>query len=133
MKYFTIQELTASETARQLGIDNTPPPATIVALTMLTEQVLDPLREAWGSPIKVNSGYRCKRLNTAVHGAPCSQHLRGEAADITVGAPASNRLLLKLLRQLNLPVDQVIDEHGCQWLHVSHTSRRANRCQWLTR
>ena len=120
MKYFTIRELIRSETARRLGIDNTPPASAITALRALVANVLDPLREAWGGPIRVNSGYRCPELNKAVGGTPSSQHQRGEAADITVGSRSGNRRLLALIKRLELPVDQCIDEKGCRWIHVSH-------------
>ena len=124
MKYFTIRELTRSNTARRLGINNTPPPSAVTALHALVDDVLDPLREAWGGPIRVNSGYRCPELNQAVGGTPGSQHQRGEAADITVGSRSGNRRLLALIRRLDLPVDQCIDEKDCRWIHVSH--RRGN-------
>ena len=120
MKHFTIKELCRSATAERLGIDNTPPRSAVTALHELVDHVLDPLREAWGGPIHVNSGYRCPELNRAVGGTPYSQHQRGEAADITVGTPARNRRLLALIKRLNLPVDQCIDEKGCRWIHVSH-------------
>jgi hypothetical protein len=68
----------------------------------------------------VNSGYRCPELNRMVGGTPTSQHQRGEAADITVGSRAANRRLLALIKRLDLPVDQCIDEKGCRWIHVSH-------------
>ena len=127
MKYFTIKELTRSATARCLGIDNTPPPSAVKALHELVDHVLDPLREAWGGPIRVNSGYRCPELNEAVGGTPGSQHLRGEAADITVGSRSANRRLLALIKRLDLPVDQCIDEKGCRWIHVSHRAGRNRR------
>ena len=127
MKYFTIKELTRSDTARWLGIDNTPPPSAVRALHELVDHVLDPLREAWGGPIRVNSGYRCPELNQAVGGTPGSQHQHGEAADITVGSRSGNRRLLELIKRLNLPVDQCIDEKGCRWIHVSHRSGRNRR------
>ena len=127
MKYFTIKELTRSATARCLGIDNTPPASVVKALHELVDHVLDPLREAWGGPIRVNSGYRCPELNEAVGGTPGSQHLRGEAADITVGSRSANRRLLALIKRLNLPVDQCIDEKGCRWIHVSHHTGRNRR------
>ena len=130
MKYFTIKELTRSDTARWLGIDNTPPPSAVRALHELVDHVLDPLREAWGGPIRVNSGYRCPELNQAVGGTPGSQHQRGEAADITVGSRSGNRRLLELIKRLNLPVDQCIDEKGCSWIHVSHRSGR-NRHMYM--
>ena len=127
MKYFTIAELCRSATARRSGIDNTPPASAVKALTVLVDEVLDPLREAWGGPIRVNSGYRCPELNEAVGGTPTSQHQRGEAADITVGSRSANRRLLALIKRLDLPVDQCIDEKGCRWIHVSHRKGRNRR------
>ena len=127
MKYFTIKELTRSDTARWLGIDNTPPPSAVRALHELVDHVLDPLREAWGGPIRVNSGYRCPELNKIVGGTPYSQHQRGEAADITVGSQSRNRRLLALIKRLELPVDQCIDEKGCRWIHVSHRTGHNRR------
>ena len=127
MRHFTIAELTRSATARRLGIDNTPPASAVRALTALVDDVLDPLRDAWGGPIRVNSGYRCPELNRAVGGTPSSQHQQGEAADITVGSRSGNRRLLALIKRLNLPVDQCIDEKGCRWIHVSHRRARNRR------
>lgn len=127
MKHFTIKELCRSATAERLGIDNTPPRSAVTALHELVDHVLDPLREAWGGPIHVNSGYRCPELNRLVGGTTYSQHQRGEAADITVGTPARNRRLLALIKRLNLPVDQCIDEKGCHWIHVSHRAGRNRR------
>ena len=130
MRHFTLQELTRSATAQRLGIYNTPPASAVKALHELVDKVLDPLREAWGGPIRVNSGYRCPELNRLVGGTPTSQHQRGEAADITVGSRAANRRLLALIKRLDLPVDQCIDEKGCLWIHVSHRTGR-NRRQFL--
>ncbi len=127
MRHFSIQELTHSTVAARLGIDNTPPASAIAALHALVDHVLDPLRQAWGRPIHVNSGYRCPELNTMVGGAPGSQHLRGEAADITAGSQSDNRRLLALIKRLDLPVDQCIDEKGCRWIHVSHHSGHNRR------
>ena len=123
MKYFTIAELTRSTTAQLRGIDNTPSQQVIDNLTALVENVLDPLRQAWGAPIHVNSGYRCPALNKAVGGVPASQHMLGQAADITAGLRAKNQSLYRLLRQLNLPVDQAINEHDFRWLHASYGPR----------
>ena len=127
MKYFTIKELTRSMTATRYGIDNTPPASAVKALHDLVDNVLDPLRKAWGGPIRVNSGYRWPELNKLVGGTPTSQHQRGEAADITVGSRSANRRLLALIKRLNLPVDQCIDEKGCRWIHVSHRRGRNRR------
>ena len=127
MRHFTIKELCRSATAQRLGIDNTPPASAVKALHELVDHVLDPLREAWGGPIHVNSGYRCHELNRLVGGTPYSQHQRGEAADITVGSPTRNRRLLALIKRLDLPVDQCIDEKGCRWIHVSHRAGHNRR------
>ena len=121
MKHFTLNELTRSATARRLGIDNTPTRQVAANLKQLVANILDPLREAYGAPIYVNSGYRCPALNRAVGGSASSQHLTGEAADITAGSKAGNRRLYELLR--NLPVDQAINEHDFAWLHVSYGPR----------
>ncbi len=121
MKHFTLDELTRSATARRLGIDNTPTRQAAANLKQLVANILDPLREAYGAPIYVNSGYRCPVLNRAVGGSASSQHLTGEAADITAGSKAGNRRLYELLR--NLPVDQAINEHDFAWLHVSYGPR----------
>lgn len=81
-KYFNIEELTYSLTAQKLGIDNTPSEEAVKNLEHLVWNVLDPLRERWGSAIIVNSGYRCEALNRAVGGAKASYHRLGMAADI---------------------------------------------------
>ena len=84
MTYFTINELIASDTAKVKGIDNSPTTEVRANLVALIETLLDPLREAWKSPIKVTSGYRCPELNRAkeVRGSATSAHLYGYAADI---------------------------------------------------
>lgn len=81
----------------------------------LTENVLQPLRDAWGKPLKVNSGYRCKALNAAVGGVPTSQHVKGEAADIATGDPVK---LARLAVKLRLPFDQMILYPS--FVHFSH-------------
>ena len=130
MKHFTLTELTRSATARRLGIDNTPPQEAVTALAQLVDNVLDPLREAWGAPLYVTSGYRCPALNRAVGGVPHSQHILGQAADVTTGTIDGNRRLWQLLQSLKLPVDQVINEQGYRWLHISHGPR--NRCHYFS-
>ena len=82
MRHFKIEEFTYSITAQHLGIDNTPSKEAVTNLERLVNRVLDPLREAWGSPIIVTSGYRCEELNKRVGGVKTSYHLRGMAADI---------------------------------------------------
>lgn len=125
MKYFTLQELTESATAKRLKIDNRPSIEAEQALIYLVETVLDPARRLLGNPIKVNSGYRSLALNKAVRGAPNSQHMKGEAADITC---SDNSRLFEILK--SLPFDQLIWEKGGKWIHVS-VKRAGNRKQIL--
>ena len=122
-------ELTRSAEAVRRGIDNVPPPEVKVRLSALITRLLDPVRELWGGPITVNSGFRCPVLNKAVGGVPSSQHVRGEAADITVGSPEENRRLFELIRTSGLDFDQLIDERNYAWLHLSYSTR--NRKQVL--
>ena len=95
MKYFTLNELTYSSTAKQKGINNTPNTTIKANLINLVDNILDPLREAYGKPIIVTSGYRCTELNKAVKGASNSQHVKGEAADIRTQSdkPEDNKRL----------------------------------------
>ncbi|WP_304709087.1 D-Ala-D-Ala carboxypeptidase family metallohydrolase [uncultured Rikenella sp.] len=134
MKHFTIAELCTSETARARRIDNTPPSGVTLALTALIEKLLDPIREAWGGPISVNSGYRCPKLNAAVGGVSTSQHLRGEAADISVGTPADNCRLFDRIAEMQkagaIVFDQLIDESNYRWIHISYRAG-TNRNQIL--
>lgn len=125
MKYFTIEELCKSRTAARKKIDNTPTEAVKKRLTLLIELILDPLREAYGAPIVVDSGYRCPKLNKAVGGSSTSQHKTGEAADIRTvkDTPEENKKLYDLIKKLNLPFDQLIDEYNLNWVHVSYSPR----------
>lgn len=125
MKYFTLAELTKSATAKRKGIDNTPNEKVKQNLNLLVEKILDPLREAWGGPIIVTSGYRCGKLNKAVGGAKGSQHMLGQAADICTLSDTSiaNKLLFDKIKELKLPYDQLIDEHNYNWIHVSYGPR----------
>lgn len=134
MTYFTIEELCASDTARRRGIDNTPDAAKRQKLQTLIEQLLDPIRAVWGGPIAVNSGYRSPKLNAAVGGVSTSQHLKGEAADISVGSPADNKRLFDKITEMQgagkIAFDQLIDESSYKWIHISYRAG-SNRNQIL--
>ena len=121
MKYFTIKELCKSSTATQKGIDNTPNSEIICNLEQLVDNILDPLREKYGKPITINSGYRCETLNKAVGGSKTSQHKFGLAADITAGSKSENKKLFDLAQKLKLPFDQLIDEQNFSWVHISYS------------
>ena len=131
MKYFTLRELTKSETAIRHGIVNSPDKRTQRNLEKLVEFILDPLREAYGKPIVVTSGYRCEKLNRILVGVKTSQHVTGEAVDIrsAYDSPEENKKIFDLIKDLNLPFDQLINEYGYDWIHVSYS--KLNRRQIL--
>lgn len=142
MKYFNLSELVKSATAERLAIDNTPPRAAQRMLTILVEQLLDPIRRRYGAPIIVTSGYRCPALNTAVGGVANSHHIVGCAADIVGKTPsndsqcehqrtegvcrvgASNlalfHLIVQMQREGTIRFTQLIAEEGYRWLHISY-------------
>lgn len=132
MTYFSIEELCHSDTATARQIDNTPAPAVRQKLQTLIDELLDPLRRAWGQPIRVSSGYRCPELNRAVGGVANSQHQTGEAADLTTGTAAQNRQLFARIIEMQqsgrIDFDQLIWERGSaagpDWIHLSY--RRGN-------
>lgn len=124
MNRFTFDEMTASDKARELHIDNTPPAWARQNIVALVQNILDPLREAWGKPIYVTSGYRCPRLNAAVGGVANSNHMKGLAADIRATGKyqidrEGNRRLYDLARSLRLPVKELLWEKGGSWIHIS--------------
>ena len=122
--YFTIPELCASATALREGIDNRPTESAFHLLHVLVDQLLDPIRKAWGAPIMVTSGYRCPRLNELVGGVTHSHHILGCAADIITGNKADHRRLFNLIRQMKdegrIRFTQLIWEGDGRWIHVSY-------------
>ena len=130
-EHFSLEEMTRSGVALSRGIDNTPSPEAVENLRLLCLNVLEPVRRRFGA-VRVTSGYRCPELNKAVGGAPLSQHLRGEAADIHIADMEVGRKIYDFVRQ-NTDFDQMLFErrqsNGCRWLHLSYTTRRPNRRQ----
>ena len=133
MKYFTISEMLYSPTAVKRGIWNGCDRDKENNLVALVDNVLDPAREKYGKAIHVSSGYRCQQLNTLIHGALESQHLKGEAADIFTDAGPQGNLELAKLIIASGKFDQVILENvpGTslmpQWVHVSWKRYGTNR------
>ena len=126
-KNFSYREFEESPTAKAKGIHN------VIdtfekrdALRSLVLEVLQPLRDAWGKPLHVNSGYRCPELNALVGGVPTSQHVKGEAADIATDTPAE---LARLAMKLGLPFDQMILYPT--FVHFSHRLNGGQRGQIL--
>ena len=130
MKYFTIEELTRSATATTRGIDNTPTPEIKANLERLVDKVLDGLREIYGKPITVNSGYRCPELNKAVGGSKTSDHMNGFSVDITASCKKENAILFQIIKN-NFDFDQLIWEKGNSeypdWVHVSYNPNRLRK------
>jgi len=128
---FTIDELCYSATAEKLGIENEPNDQQIEALKELTVNILQPIRDFFGYPLKINSGFRCSELNKAVKGAPTSYHLatRGiAAADID-----SNHVPLAVIFNYiknNLDFQELIwekgDKYNPDWVHVAFNSKGKN-------
>ena len=118
--YFTIDELCKSETAKKYGIDNTPNPIITSHLQQLIT-FLNPLREAWGSAIKVTSGYRCKKLNSFVGGSKTSSHLIGYGVDLIPTNGKMNEFKKFIVDYMkNKMFDQcIIEKSGkTEWIHI---------------
>ena len=121
-EHFKLAEFERSDVAQALQIDNRVPAELIPSLRTLCREVLEPLRQHVGKPIRINSGYRCPALNGSVQvrGQANSQHLKGEAADIRLDSVAEGRDWFKWLMD-NTNVDQLIWERkgSTCWIHVS--------------
>lgn len=135
-KNFTLSELIYSDTALSKGIKNIPSEAEYANMKALCENVLQPLRDALGKPVKINSCYRSALLNEAVGGVKTSQHCKGQAADIKVNG-MNNYALATYIRD-NFNFDQLILEYSDGpnytngWVHVSWNNATNNRKQCLT-
>ena len=126
-KHFTWAEFTKSDTAKRLHINNAITSWEVRDnIKALVEDVLQPLRDAWGGPLFINSGYRCLELNKAVGGVPTSQHVLGQAADVGCSDPFA---LAKLAKRMNLPFDQMIIYPS--FVHFSYKKDGENRCKVL--
>ena len=124
MKYFSITELTQSATAKRLGIDNTPSDDIKKNLTLFINTVLDPIREDWGGPIIISSGYRCPELNARVGGAKTSGHQYGYCADLQVKGGMKKirelaNFIFEWMKDHKMKFDELLWEHsgGVTWLH----------------
>lgn len=139
MKYFSIGELSQSDTADKMGIPNHPNTMQKMNMEKLIVNVLDPIRSLYGKPIYVNSGFRSESLNKAVGGAKNSQHMFGQAADITAGSREENKklwdIVMFLFQEGDIDFDQCINEKpdkdgNPSWIHISYNEDN-NRGQIL--
>jgi zinc D-Ala-D-Ala carboxypeptidase len=123
---FALSEFIVSDTAARMGIDNTPPAAVLATLRNVLIPAMEDVRTRLGVPVVIKSGYRCPELNSAVHGAPASDHLTGHAADFVAPGFGSPREVAKFLvdQMPQFVFDQLIHEGG--WVHVSFSPHRRN-------
>ena len=133
-KNLSLKEATKSNTATRLGIKNEPEQWEINNLRAVAENIFQPVRDHFGVPIGVSSGYRCKELNTAIGGSKYSQHMIGEALDIDadIYGKVTNAEIFNYIKN-NLDWDQMIWEFGDDeepnWVHVSYKEAGTNRKQ----
>lgn len=134
-KYFALKELCSSDVATKKRIDNFPSWVVVEHLKELTEKILEPLRVAWGSGIKVNSGYRCDALNRAVGGVSTSAHKQGYAADLV---PTNGKIdefgkfVKEWLVKNRIKFDQCLWEtqERTKWVHIGlYSSTGSQRCE----
>ena len=124
-KNFTLSELTKSETATRLDIDNTPNDEQIESLRLLCENILQPVRDHFGKPVRISSGFRCAELNSspAVGGSKTSDHCKGQAVDFEIDGVPNPELADWI--ESNLKYTQLILEFYTQgqpnsgWVHCS--------------
>ena len=133
-KSFTLNELTKSQEATRLGIDNTPNEEQILNLKLLCDNILQPIRDYYGMPVSVSSGYRSAALCEAIGSSSSSQHTKGQAADFEIFSVPNRELAEFIVKNLNY--DQCIlefwneNEPNSGWVHCSFNSS-GNRKQFL--
>jgi hypothetical protein len=127
-KHISFDEATVSNTATRFGIENNPSDIQLACMKLVAEKCFEPLRTWYNKPIKVNSFFRCESLNAKVGGSKTSQHVKGEAIDISGGNKEENKKLFNWCKE-NLEFDQLINEYDFTWVHISYTVK--NRKQIL--
>lgn len=134
-KHISYKEAIKSNTALRLNIDNTPDSVSLTNMTGVAHNIFEPLRLWVGGPIKINSFYRCPKLNKAIGGSKRSQHCEGRAIDIddTFGYKTNAEMFHYIKDNLNF--DQMIwefgDDNNPAWVHVSFDSLEGNRGRLL--
>ena len=135
-KYVSLAEVTRSDTAKRKGIDNSPTAEHLENLKVISEEVFDKVREYFGVPLFISSGYRSAALNKAIGGSSTSDHNLGRAIDLDQdghGNGVTNADVFNYIKS-NLEFDQLIWEFGTDknpdWVHVGYR-KGANRKQIL--
>ena len=134
-EHISYKESVYSITATRRGINNIPDDEQLTNMELVAEEVFEPLREWVGGPIKINSFFRCPKLNKAIGGSSKSQHCYGQAIDIDdTFHKASNADMYNYIKE-HLEFDQLIWEFGDNknpdWVHVSYVSPEENRNRCL--
>jgi len=136
-KHLALAEVVRSETAKRKGISNMPTEEHTNNFKLLAEKIFEPIREHFGVPIHISSGYRSKELNASIGGSATSQHCSGEAIDIDMDGSTNgvtNMMVFDYIKD-NLNFDQLIYEFGNEtnpdWVHVSYESSGNQRKQIL--
>lgn len=115
--HFTFEELTASELADRQGIDNKPTDVKVLNHLKFLAKNLEDVRECLGSPIHINSAYRCLMVNALLGSKPTSAHVKGLAADFVCPSFGSPKEIVKRLSSSNVAYDQLILEFD-RWVHI---------------
>jgi zinc D-Ala-D-Ala carboxypeptidase len=131
-EHLELSELTRSESAKRNGISNMPTPEHIENFKILATKVFEPIREHFGVPIRISSGYRSAELNKCIPGSSTtSQHSTGEAIDIDQdGTTITNKQVFDYIKD-NLAFDQLINEFNYAWVHVSYKANGKQRGEIL--
>ena len=124
-KNFSLNEFISSETALRRGIDNTPSAEVLANLKALCENIMQPLRDWYGKPINITSGYRSPALNRAIKGAANSDHMKGQAVDFTLPKEDYPKVFEWLRNNVNYT--QIIDEFGFSWIHISYDAKNLKK------
>lgn len=120
-EHITLEEATQSPTALRYGLTNQPNEVELSNMKLVAEKCFEPLRNWYGKPIKINSFFRCVKLNDIVKGAKTSQHTKGCAIDMGAGSKEENKKLFEWCKE-HLDFDQLINEYDYSWVHISYVS-----------
>ena len=130
-EHLDLSEIIRSDSAKRNGISNMPTPDHIENFKILATKVFEPIREHFGVPIHISSGYRSVELNRLIKGSSSSEHCKGQAIDIDMdGTTITNKQVFDYIKD-NLTFDQLINEFNYAWVHVSYKANGKQRGEIL--
>ena len=130
-EHLDLSEIIRSDSAKRNGISNMPTPEHIENFKILATKVFEPVREHFGVPIHISSGYRSVELNRLIKGSSSSEHCKGQAIDIDMdGTTITNKQVFDYIKD-NLTFDQLINEFNYAWVHVSYKANGKQRGEIL--